>query len=48
MAGGNNELEYYTDRTQNAFVSSGHLVIEARNESYGGEKLHVNPDDYQK
>lgn len=34
---GNNELEYYTDRTQNAFVSSGHLVIEARNESYGGK-----------
>ncbi len=33
---GNHELEYYTPRTQNAFVSSGNLVIEARSESYGG------------
>ncbi|HVZ95367.1 MAG TPA: family 16 glycosylhydrolase [Chitinophagaceae bacterium] len=33
---GNHELEYYTARTQNAFVSSGNLVIEARSESYGG------------
>jgi len=34
---GNNELEYYTDRTQNAFVSSGNLIIEARAESFGGK-----------
>jgi beta-glucanase (GH16 family) len=34
---GNNELEYYTDRTQNAFVSAGNLIIEARNESFGGK-----------
>lgn len=33
---GNNELEYYTDRTQNAFVSQGNLIIEARAESYNG------------
>ena len=33
---GNNELEYYTDRTQNAFVSQGNLIIEARAESYSG------------
>lgn len=33
---GNNELENYTSRTQNVFVSAGHLVIEARQESYGG------------
>ncbi len=33
---GNNELEYYTDRTQNAFVSQGNLIIEARQESYNG------------
>ncbi|HEV9035114.1 MAG TPA: family 16 glycosylhydrolase [Puia sp.] len=33
---GNNELENYTNRTQNVFVSAGHLVIEARQESYGG------------
>lgn len=32
---GNHELEYYTPRTQNAFVSSGNLVIEARSEQYG-------------
>ncbi|TMI70993.1 MAG: glycosyl hydrolase family protein [Bacteroidetes bacterium] len=34
---GNNELEYYTDRTENAFVSAGNLIIEARNESFGGK-----------
>ncbi|HXB92034.1 MAG TPA: family 16 glycosylhydrolase [Puia sp.] len=33
---GNQELENYTSRTQNAFVSAGHLVIEARQEAYGG------------
>ncbi|HVM88147.1 MAG TPA: family 16 glycosylhydrolase [Puia sp.] len=33
---GNNELENYTARTQNAFVSCGNLVIEARNENYNG------------
>ena len=33
---GNQELENYTNRTQNVFVSAGHLVIEARQESYGG------------
>ena len=33
---GNNELEYYTGRTENARVESGSLVIEARAESYGG------------
>jgi hypothetical protein len=33
---GNNELENYTSRTQNAFVSQGNLIIEARQESYQG------------
>jgi len=33
---GNNELENYTNRTQNAFVSQGNLIIEARQEAYGG------------
>jgi beta-glucanase (GH16 family) len=33
---GNNELENYTNRTQNVFLSAGHLVIEARQESFGG------------
>ena len=33
---GNNELEYYTSRPQNVFQSCGHLVIEARSESYAG------------
>ncbi len=32
---GNNELEYYTSRPQNVFVSSGNLIIEARKENYG-------------
>jgi beta-glucanase (GH16 family) len=33
---GNNELEYYTSRPQNVFLSSGNLVIEARKEEYSG------------
>lgn len=33
---GNNELEYYTKRTNNARIENGHLVIEARQENYGG------------
>ena len=34
---GNNELEYYTSRTNNARIQNGQLVIEADKESYGGE-----------
>src|SRR5580693_9298917 len=33
---GNNELEYYTSRTNNARIVGGQLVIEADQESYGG------------
>jgi beta-glucanase (GH16 family) len=33
---GNNELEYYTSRTNNARIEGGQLVIEADQESYGG------------
>jgi beta-glucanase (GH16 family) len=33
---GNSELENYTARPQNVFVSAGHLVIEADQESYQG------------
>lgn len=32
---GNNELEYYTNSTKNAFVSNGNLIIEARKETIG-------------
>jgi len=32
---GNHELEYYTSSTNNAFLSSGNLVIEARQETIG-------------
>src|SRR5690348_12036731 len=35
---GNNELEYYTDRPENASVSDGHLVITARKENYNGRE----------
>ncbi len=35
---GNNELENYTDRTQNAFASQGNLIIEARPEVYNGNQ----------
>jgi beta-glucanase (GH16 family) len=33
---GNQELEYYTSRVNNVFVSAGNLVIEADQESYQG------------
>jgi beta-glucanase (GH16 family) len=33
---GNNEWEYYTNRTANAYVDSGRLVIKAIKESYAG------------
>ena len=33
---GNNELQNYTDRTQNARIEGGHLVIEARKEISNG------------
>ncbi|NLG84815.1 MAG: glycoside hydrolase family 16 protein [Firmicutes bacterium] len=33
---GNNELQYYTDRSENARIENGNLVIEARKESYQG------------
>jgi len=33
---GNNELEYYTTRTNNARIVGGQLIIEARQENYGG------------
>ena len=36
--GGNNELQYYTDRYQNSYVDSGALHIIARKESYLGKK----------
>ena len=33
---GNGELEYYTSRTNNARIEGGQLVIEAKQESFGG------------
>src|SRR5262249_48690617 len=33
---GNNELENYTSRTENARISNGVLIIEARRENFGG------------
>jgi beta-glucanase (GH16 family) len=33
---GNNELQYYTNRTQNVMVQNGYLLITARKESYMG------------
>ncbi len=35
---GNNELQYYTDRPENARIENGHLVIEARKEDHGGRQ----------
>ena len=37
QGGGNNELQYYTDRAENVFIEDNALVIEAREESYTGE-----------
>ena len=36
---GNNELEYYTDRTNNAVIADGKLVIQAQTEKYGGKTI---------
>ena len=36
QGGGNNESQYYTDRTENARIENGNLVIEARAENYTG------------
>ncbi|MEL6672249.1 MAG: family 16 glycosylhydrolase [Bacteroidota bacterium] len=33
---GNNELQYYTDRADNAYVSGGNLTIEAKRENFAG------------
>jgi beta-glucanase (GH16 family) len=33
---GNRELQYYTDRSENAYIENGNLVIEARQESFEG------------
>lgn len=33
---GNNELQYYTDRTDNAYLTNGNLIIEAKKEAFGG------------
>jgi beta-glucanase (GH16 family) len=35
--GGNNELQYYTSRLQNAYIDSGMLVIQALKENYLGK-----------
>jgi beta-glucanase (GH16 family) len=34
--GGNNELQYYTDRSDNARIENGKLIIEARKETFTG------------
>ena len=36
---GNSELEYYTSRPENVRIEKGNLVIEARNESFGGNSF---------
>uniref|UniRef100_F7B0D1 GH16 domain-containing protein n=1 Tax=Ciona intestinalis TaxID=7719 RepID=F7B0D1_CIOIN len=43
----NNELQYYTDRTDNIRVEDGHLVISPLKENYGGKqytsgRIHSN------
>jgi len=36
--GGNNELQYYTDRVENSYVDNGFLIIQALMEKYTGEE----------
>ncbi len=36
LGGGNNELQYYTDRPENSFIENGCLVIQALEETYTG------------
>ena len=33
---GNNELQFYTDRAENARIANGNLIIEAKKETYSG------------
>ena len=35
---GNNELEYYTNRSDNLFFQDGKMLIEAKNESFNGKQ----------
>lgn len=39
---GNGELQYYTARSENAFIENGSLVIEARRENYLGDKAFTS------
>lgn len=36
--GGNNELQYYTDRAENSYIDNGVLIIQARKENYLGKE----------
>ncbi len=36
---GNNELQYYTDASENSRVENGNLIIEARNDSWNGHEF---------
>jgi beta-glucanase (GH16 family) len=36
---GNNELQYYTNRTENVRIVNGELIIEARAENFGGRNF---------
>ncbi len=36
QGGGNNELQYYTNRPENSYIEDGHLVIQALKEHYTG------------
>lgn len=39
---GNGELQYYTARPENVYIDNGNLVIEARRESYLGDKAFTS------
>jgi beta-glucanase (GH16 family) len=38
QGGGNNELQYYTDRPENSYIENGCLVIKALKENYTGDE----------
>src|SRR4051812_46807265 len=44
---GNNELQYYTSSTDNAYVENGSLILQAKREKYSGKeftsaRIHTN------
>jgi beta-glucanase (GH16 family) len=46
FGGGNNEKQCYTERSDNAYIENGNLVIKAIREDYSGPATHDDSPDY--